>query len=48
MVTKGVRMDMSSIRIFNRMLILVNILKRIIIDLNLIVNIKGMVIRMRM
>ena len=48
MATKGVRMDMSSIRIYNRMLILVIILKRIIIDLNLIVNIEGMVIRMRM
>ena len=33
MVTKGVRMDMSSIRIFNRMLMLVIILERIIIDL---------------
>ena len=48
MVTKGVRMDMSLIRIFNRMLILVIILKRIIIDLNLIVDIEGMVINMRM
>ena len=45
MVTKRDKMDMSSIRIFNRMLMLVIILKRIIVDHKWIVNIEGIVIR---
>ena len=50
MVTKRVRIDMRMIRIFNRMLIIVIFLNRIVINLKwmvkILIDIEGIVIRM--